>query len=239
MDARGHGFSKAEANPAALRSWTPFRRDLQGFVEKLRSPVVLAGHSMGATVSMELAAARPDLVGGLVLVDPVIAPPTHIPLLAVARLVGLSNRLIPISQMAAKRRMEFPSREAAIENFVGKGPFKTWPRAWIEAYIDGGTRPLGDGSVRLTCERDWESRTFAVATVSPYRSLRRVRCPITLIARKQSSPPFTRASRDAFMKRKPDTRLLLLEEVSHFMTMERPDLVKAEIEQMAAIASEL
>lgn len=233
MDARGHGMSEAIANPSVLRSWDIYRKDLEAFVATLRRPTVLAGHSMGATVSLEVAARRPDWVQGLVLIDPVIVPPRQVPVLAIARPLGLTRRLIPISKAAARRRMEFPSKEAAVENYVGKGGFRTWPREWIEAYVDGGTVTNADGSVRLSCDRAWESKTFAMATVNPYRTLRHVRCPITLIAREHDGPPFTRASRVAFMRRRPDTRLLILDEVSHFMTMERPEVARAEIERMA------
>ena len=233
MDARGHGMSQAPADPKKLRSWAPYRADLRAFVETMSRPTVLAGHSMGATVSMELAAARPDLVQGLVLIDPVIVPPRHVPMLAVARLFGLAGRLIPISQAAARRRMEFPSREAAVENYVGKGPFRTWPREWIEAYVEGGTIDTDQDTVRLSCDRVWESKTFSSATVRPYALVKKIRCPITLIAREHDGPPFTRASRDAFMRCQPDTRLLILEEATHFMTMERPEIARAEIERMA------
>ena len=240
MDARGHGRSTATADPRKLRSWRPYRDDLEAFIETLPQPVVLGGHSMGATVSMELAAARPDLVRGLVLVDPVIVPPAQIPMLAVARTFGLADRIVPIAQMAARRRMEFPSRQAAVENYLGKGPFRTWPREWIEAYVEGGTIDNDDGTVRLSCDRAWESKTFAMATVNPYRALRNVRCPITLFAREHSGPPFTRASRDAFMRCRPETRLLVLEDVTHFMAMERPDVVVEELERMAEqVRSEL
>jgi pimeloyl-ACP methyl ester carboxylesterase len=240
MDARGHGRTRAEADPRKLHSWAPYRRDLEAFVETLSRPTVLAGHSMGATVSLELAARRPDLVQGLVLVDPVIVPPRHMPILALARLFGLGGRAIPISQAAARRRMEFPSREAAVENYVGKGPFRTWPRAWIEAYVEGGTVVTDDGAARLSCDRVWESKSFITASLSPYRDIQKVRCPITLIAREHDGPPFTRASRDAFTRCQPGTRLLILEDATHFMTMERPEVARAEIEQMArSAASEL
>jgi pimeloyl-ACP methyl ester carboxylesterase len=233
MDARGHGMSEAKADPKKLRSWVQYRKDLEALVETLSRPTVLVGHSMGATVSMHLAAARPDLVQGLVLIDPVIMPPRHIPRLAFARTLGLAGRLIPISQAAARRRMEFPSKEAAVENYVEKGPFRTWPREWIEAYIEGGTVDTEDGTVRLTCDRIWESRTFITASINPYRDIKKVRCPIALISCEHDGPPFTRASRDAFMQCQPGTRLLILEEASHFMTMEHPEIARAEIEHMA------
>lgn len=235
MDARGHGRSKASADPRKLRSWRPYRKDLEAFAIRLRQPLILAGHSMGATVSIELAATRPDLVRGLVLIDPVILPPSQLPLAAVARSFGLAERIVPIAKMAARRRMEFPSRAAAVENYVGKGPFRTWPRSWIESYVEGGTIDNDDGTVRLSCDRVWESRTFAMATVNSYRALRKVRCPITLFAREHSGPPFTRESREAFMRCRPETRLLVLEDVTHFMVMERPDVVVEEIERMAGL----
>jgi pimeloyl-ACP methyl ester carboxylesterase len=235
MDARGHGRSEARADPRRLRSWQPYRKDLEAFASTLPQPLILAGHSMGATVSMELAARRPDLVRALVLIDPVILPPTQIPLAAVARTLGLAERIIPVAKMAARRRMDFPSKAAAVENYVGKGAFRTWPRRWIENYVEGGTVDNPDGTVRLSCNRVWESKTFAVATINPYRALRRVRCPITLFAREQSGPPFNRESREAFMRCRPSARLLVLDDVTHFMAMERPDVVVAEIERMAQL----
>ena len=231
MDARGHGFSKAPANPRKLRSWSTFRRDLEALVETLDQPIVLAGHSMGATVSMELAAARPELVEGLVLVDPVIVPPKQIARAMIARALGISHRIIPVARLAAKRRMEFPSKEAAVENFVGKGPFRTWPREWIEAYVDGGTVATEAG-VRLSCEREWESQTFAMSTTNPYRALRKVRCPITLITKDSDAPPFSRESCQAFMQCQPGARLLVLDDATHFLAMERPEIVREEIERI-------
>jgi pimeloyl-ACP methyl ester carboxylesterase len=42
------------------------------------------------------------------------------------------------------------------------------------------------------------------------------------------------------MKCKPDTRLVILEEASHFMTMEHPEIAQAEIESVVdRVRSEL
>lgn len=239
MDARGHGFTSLEADPKKLRSWRAYRDDLEAFVGRLAKPLVLVGHSMGATVSMELAAARQDLVAGLVLIDPVIVPPKLVIPSTLLRFFGLAERMVPIARAAARRRMEFPSKQAAVENFAGKGPFKTWPVGWIERYIEGGTRRTDCGRVRLTCERAWESRTFAVATTRPYRPLSRVKCPVSLIARADAGPPFNHEAREAFLRIRTNTRALLVEDTTHLLAMERPDVVQAEIERMAREVSEL
>ena len=238
MDARGHGLSKAPANPRTLRTWKPYVRDLESLVRTMPRPTVLVGHSMGGTVSLELAAANPESIAGLVLVDPVLPPPSMGWWMPVARAVGWTRRL-PIARAAAKRTMEFSSKKAAVDNFEGKGAFRTWPREWIEAYVEGGTIPTEDG-VRLSCERAWESRTFATATPRWLGHAKRLQCPTTLIARETSGPPLNAESCDAFMRARPDTRLVKLKGASHFMTMERPDVVRDEIHRMVdAVRSKL
>jgi pimeloyl-ACP methyl ester carboxylesterase len=68
IDIRGHGRTKLPANPRRLRSWNRFRDDVIQVLEQIApTGAVLGGHSMGATVSLLVAAKRPDLVRGLML----------------------------------------------------------------------------------------------------------------------------------------------------------------------------
>jgi lipase len=68
-DLIGHGRSSwaapwtIDANVAALAALTEDHAD---------GPVVVVGHSFGGALALNLAAARPDLVGGLVLLDPAV-----------------------------------------------------------------------------------------------------------------------------------------------------------------------
>jgi pimeloyl-ACP methyl ester carboxylesterase len=66
-DARGHGLS---AKPSSGYGFDPVVADAQAVIRatKLRRPVV-AGHSWGAMVALELAARQPRAVRGVVLVD--------------------------------------------------------------------------------------------------------------------------------------------------------------------------
>ena len=76
LDQRGHGFTKLKANPQDMYDWKIYCDDLiksvELFVEKTQKPIILSGHSMGAASAIQVAAIRPDLVSGLVLVDPVL-----------------------------------------------------------------------------------------------------------------------------------------------------------------------
>jgi len=67
IDLRGHGLSgRAESYQVA-----DYTRDVAAFVRQVVSkPVVLVGHSLGGLIAIWLAAHQPDLLRGMVLVDP-------------------------------------------------------------------------------------------------------------------------------------------------------------------------
>lgn len=68
VDLRGHGRSTA---PARGYSAIDFAHDLAGLLDKLAvCPVIALGHSLGGAVVSALAVERPELVAGLVCVDP-------------------------------------------------------------------------------------------------------------------------------------------------------------------------
>ncbi|MBV9368531.1 MAG: alpha/beta fold hydrolase [Frankiales bacterium] len=100
---------------------------------------VVVGHSMGAYVAVALAAAHPDLVSALVLVDgglPLQAPP------GIAPEQMLDIALAP--QMA-RLQATFPTVEAYLDYWRAMPPFEggRW-NEWVEDYLRydlGGTAP--------------------------------------------------------------------------------------------------
>lgn len=111
LDLAGHGRT-----PAAGRKTTVSanRRLLDRFVrEVVGGPVVLMGNSMGGAISLLQAAAAPDLVDGLVLVDPALPRPALAPIdprvaatFAVMSLPGLGE-----AALNRRRRRRTPEQQ--------------------------------------------------------------------------------------------------------------------------------
>ncbi len=73
VDLRGHGESAA---PKCQYTVAEFAEDIHELSKALRlPPVVVVGHSMGGQVALELAAAHPEHVSAICLIDSVVFPP--------------------------------------------------------------------------------------------------------------------------------------------------------------------
>lgn len=233
-DQRGHGFSTLPAPPGFAKGWTVFRDDLIRFLESLGGgPALLAGHSLGGAASLMAAAARPDLVHGLILIEPVFVPALMFWLYRLFAATGLGRpKVVDFVERAAKRRDVFDSAMAAEKAYGGNGAFKNWPGEMVRDYVAGGTLPAEDGRVRLACAPRVEAEGYAGTPGGIYRLAGKVRCPVTLICGK--NPGSTCRSREAavFARLKQDTRIVTVAGAGHFLPMERPDIVRDEIVRM-------
>lgn len=110
VDLAGHGRTPA----AGRRTTVPAnRRLLERFLREVaREPVVLVGNSMGGAISALTTGAAPDLVRGLVLVDPALPRPPFSPIDA---RVALSFALIAVPGVGeaamARRRLRASPEE--------------------------------------------------------------------------------------------------------------------------------
>ncbi len=134
-DLRGRGDSDKPAGPYGLAQHA---RDVAQAMRTLAlGPSLIVGHSMGAFIATALAAAEPELVAGLILVDGGFA----LPMDEAARQVfeiGLSKRLAQLQQT-------YPSRQGYRDFWRGQPQFppEDWG-PWIEAFLDyelGGEPP--------------------------------------------------------------------------------------------------
>jgi pimeloyl-ACP methyl ester carboxylesterase len=160
-DARGHGFSTLPADPKSNANWTTTGTiSCNCSIRWTAAPVVLAGHSMGATTSLMAAAKRPARVAGVVLIEPVMVPWQAWFLSRMPKFLG-RNKMPNLADRAALRRDRFPSYDAALAAYRGRGAFKSWPEDMLADYLKGGLNiDPATGEARLACAPAWEAATF-------------------------------------------------------------------------------
>lgn len=237
LDQRGHGATTLPAMPGRTRVHDAYFRDAVAVLEGLGRPAVLGGHSLGCLVGFGLAGRRPDLVGGLLLAEPVLVPQRLARLFAVARAFGQADRVSRMAAGARRRRGVFPSRMAMLDSYAGRGAFRTWPAEVLADYVAGAVRGRADGQVELACSPDWEAETFNALPMRLWRWIAAIRCPITLLRGGRGST--CRAESAArLIAMKPWTREVLRPEASHFLPQELPDLVAEEVLRLTAAVAE-
>lgn len=216
FDQRGHGATTLQARPEGRRDWLDLRDDLLAFIEVLDlKDVALCGHSMGGTVSLFGAREAPDRIGRLLLLDPVMIPKAPAPAGADAS---------PMVAGALRRRAAFASRAEARAAYLGRGAFATWPEAMIEDYVEGGFRDLPGGGVQLACAPAWEASNYGAQAHDSWGALASYPGPVQIMAAETGSTCREPEDFD-FGSVAPRISLERIPGTTHFLPMERPDLV--------------
>lgn len=229
-DARGHGQTTLPADAATHHGWDFYRDDMVAFLEHLHAKtgakIWLGGHSMGGAVSILAAAARPDLVAGLVLADPVVVPRVLRYLARGVAALGLIRQNYRMAAQAENRRADWPDSETAKAAWRGRGSFAGWPEAFLEAHVAGGFRPLkggGENTVRLACAPAWEAANYRAYRHNAVAAIRRLRVPFTLLMAAQRS---TTMARRVFHRLPVDKDVRVVPDSNHFLPITHADLVR-------------
>jgi pimeloyl-ACP methyl ester carboxylesterase len=231
LDQRGHGRSGLAPFPLETRrSWDDLADDLHAILEGLDvHGVVLAGHSMGGTISLLAAAAAPERVKALALFDPVIMPPEVV---AQSRAGQLADS--PLVQGALRRRAIYPSHAAAVEAYSGRGAFRTWAPEMLADYVADGFRPTADGQVELSCAPAWEASNFTAHGHDPWPALAGLDVPIRILRAEEGSTCRIEGH-EAELAAGGRVTVETVPGTSHFLPMERPDLVRDVLRATAAL----
>lgn len=223
IDQRGHGRTRLPADPARLADWGVFAADLTAIVKQLGqdAPVVLAGHSLGGTTALLAAPDLGERVAGLALFDPVL----------LRRRDEEPSAPDALIEGALRRRRLFDSRPQAVEAYVGRGAFKTWPREVIADYLEDGLRETG-GGLTLACAPEWEAAVFAAQGSDPWAALDRLNVPLSIWRAEHGSTCLLDETHPNIAGRA-DRRAVTVAGTSHFLPMERPDVVREGLLEMA------
>lgn len=188
IDLRGHG--RSARTPSDL-SREAFVADVVQVIETaVRAPVVLVGQSMGGHTAMLLAAAQPDLVSKLVLLESNAGGGSP----AEYESVGDFFRSWPVP---------FPDRETA-RAYLGDGPL---PRAWVadlEEKADG-LWPRFDPDVMV--------KTMNDVIIPRWAEWESVRAPTLVVYGEKGM--FSADEKSAFVERGRDVRRVDLPGASH------------------------
>jgi pimeloyl-ACP methyl ester carboxylesterase len=220
LDQRAHGLSAAPDTgyePATLAS------DAAALVENLGlGRVVVAGHSWGATIALQLAADRPDLVAGLAVIDGPVRPWSE---------TGLSWE-------QAEKFMQPPLPLYADLDHAVADKRATLKAAWGEDLVDFVRAGLLEdgGGLRLPLTAPIRLQILRSMYFQPYGVLwAQVRCPVLLAlaagGAESMFADFKKRSAAAIAEQVPGT-VVHWYESGHDIPLERPADVAADVERL-------
>lgn len=171
----GMGGSQA---PSSFAGWNAMGEELRAFVEeRLEPPVLVGGHSMGAKLSLWLAAQAPHLVAGLLMLDPIVLTRPGRPPMLPPKINGRT-----IIDVTRTRREQWPSRDEAIETLRASRGYRNWSPGAFAAFCEHGLLDDGRGGVRLACPAWLEAIIYeTVPREVLYEWAGRVRCPAVVL----------------------------------------------------------
>jgi pimeloyl-ACP methyl ester carboxylesterase len=230
-DQRGHGATRLPTDHPR-DSWHDLKDDLLAFLAAMDlARVALAGHSMGGTASLLASAEAPAKVRALALFDPVILPtPVARPATGPSAVL---NGTSPMVQGAVRRRREFPSHAAAVDAYRGRGAFRTWTEDQLIDYVAAGFDARKDGSVEIACAPEWEVSNYVNQAHDSWDAFARSVCPIHILRAEQGSPGRLDEGLEA-LSASGRVKVETVPGTTHFLPMERPDLVRAAIQEAVA-----
>ena len=226
LDQRGHGLS-AQVDDGF--DFATVSGDAAAFIAALgwQRPVI-AGHSWGADVALELAAAQPDLAAGLIFVDGGTIEPSARPgwTLEQAREDMAPPIFTGFTSQMMRERVESGGR-------FGPHP----PEAVVEAVL-ANFHVLDDGTIQANLRRENHLRIIdALWDHKPSQLYPTLQCPVLMLPARQSTPDAhdRRFRREESIAKAasllPVSKTVWLEDSIHDVPLQRPELVAETIRE--------
>jgi pimeloyl-ACP methyl ester carboxylesterase len=111
-------------------------------------PVYAVGHSLGGVLSMIVAAQRPDLIKGLIMLDAPLLTKWEAIGVNWSKRLGLIDKITPAAKTLG-RQEEWESFAGALDYFRGKRLFQAFDNRCLNDYVTYGTVEIGGGKRRL------------------------------------------------------------------------------------------
>lgn len=224
-DARGHGANRREAEGREAMAWDQLAAETLALMDHVQEaqPWWLVGHSLGATCALIAAVMAPWRVSGLVMLDPPFIP---FEIAAALREQGAQPQN-PLAEQSRRRRADFASRDEARTSYAGRGVFKQFSDADLDAYLDGGFRETPTG-VQLACLPETEALSFEGVSLDVERLLGTVARQFVLLCGENGST-VPDAEFAAFANHPLCRQAERVPDTGHFLPLQAPDVVRAAI----------
>jgi len=202
-----------------FRDWHELIPDLVDFIEtECDPPVLAAGHSMGATITMMTALRRPDLFRALALIDPVLLPLKYT--LPLKLWPDRWAKRVPIIRKALGRPNRWASQQEAFDFHRRARAFAKVGDEALWDYIRAGTRQTEDGYWILSFPREWEAKIYGTCPwVWP--ELRRCKVPLLGI-RGNHSDVMSDEAWARWRRLQPSAQLVEFQHAGHLVPLQLP-----------------
>lgn len=186
---------------------------------------IAMGHSFGGVVSSlmlgdrRVAALHPNNFSQLITLDPVYFLPQMIGVMTLSDFFGFGS-INKLAEITLKRTKEWPSREAALDSLSGKGMFKTWSPAAMQAYVDYALTENGEVTC-LKCAPEMEAAVFGSFPKRLWSSIKKLSIPTIMIYGDKTYPFVSGAAK----RLKKINKLAKIQRVSgsHCFMLENPE----------------
>jgi pimeloyl-ACP methyl ester carboxylesterase len=215
VDLRGHGDS--DPSPTGSYDWDEIVRDVLAVIDARGwDDLVVFGHSLGGAIALLADIARPGLVAGGVLYEPIVWPEGF-------RHDGPN----PMAGPARRRRQVFDSRAEALARFAAKPPLSALRADALAAYVTHGLRDLADGTVALKCQGESEARTFEAEEAMTIDRLGGGTAGFRVLAGRRDPTPV--AGLAVGVAEALGAELVTYERLGHFGPFQDPEQIAAEV----------
>ncbi len=155
-----HYVNKFGTGPFPVdRGWQQMTQELKQSVLQHGEPVIGLGHSLGAVLTLKLAALHPELFKVIILMEPPLVHGQRAFMHRIAQIAGFTESINPLAKRALQRKDTFESREEAFSYFQGKKLFQSFHPDCFQDYITHGLEPKGD-RLQLAIPKEIESQIF-------------------------------------------------------------------------------
>lgn len=189
-------------------------------------PVYAVGHSLGGVLSLIVAAQRPDLVKGLIMLDAPFITNIEAYGINLIKRLGLMDKITPAGRTLG-RQEHWPSTEHAFAYFRNKRLFRSFDERCLHDYIHHGTVESKDGKRQLYFDAATEIEIYRTIPDNLHRTSR-LSMPGTVIAGKSSD--VFKKQHGSKMQRQLGMNVEWVDG-SHMFPLEQPELTAASIKR--------